>query len=223
MPVRLSCPHCRAVLAVPDVHLGKSVRCHSCNGVFQAAPPAPPEAILDALPVEGASRAAPLLPPRSHPIRHVDEEDRSRVAWIVGGLVAGVLLLAVTGVLLWVVHANDDGAPPTQAKDDHPQGLDWFMLPQAPAAEVALAQPPAHEEGPPLLQPLPPDFLPVPPILPATAAASVGLVGDPLGQGPWLVAWSVVYERPLGLGLLPYVETRPRIPGQPGFPPGPPP
>src|SRR5262249_34737983 len=124
IPVNLSCPHCPAPFAIPHLPLGKRVRCRRCNGVFQATPPAPSEAILDALPVDEPRLAAPLPQRPSPSVRHVDEEeDRSRVAWIVGGAVAGVALLVVTGVLLWIVHASDDRGASSGETDARPFGV----------------------------------------------------------------------------------------------------
>lgn len=44
MPVRLECPHCRSVLAVPSKFLGTTQSCPQCKGMFQAPTDAPPEA-----------------------------------------------------------------------------------------------------------------------------------------------------------------------------------
>jgi len=40
MPVKISCPKCRAGFVVPDEHLGKSLRCRECKAVFTAKAPA---------------------------------------------------------------------------------------------------------------------------------------------------------------------------------------
>jgi hypothetical protein len=212
-------------LVVQDVHLGKAVRCRLCNEVFQAAPSAPPEAVLDALPIDEPPRAAPPPLPRSRPARREEEsDDSSRVAWIVGGLVALVLLLAVTGVLIWVVHANDSPAPQPALADNAPLAdLNQFMLPQNPVGPPAVApQPPIDMEMRRFNPGVPPDFLPFAhPVLVEYVAASVGLMGDPMGQGPWVAVPALVLPKPFDFGPLPHVELPPLAP-PPDRPPPPP-
>lgn len=55
MPVNINCPHCRAILAMPESMFGKPVRCPTCKQPFQCPAPGatrPP-----------APRAAPAAPP----------------------------------------------------------------------------------------------------------------------------------------------------------------
>ena len=40
-PIKITCPECKKVIAVPPDLLGKKVRCKGCSKVFEAQKPAP--------------------------------------------------------------------------------------------------------------------------------------------------------------------------------------
>ena len=42
-PIKITCPECKKVIAVPPDLLGKKVRCKGCSKVFEAQKPAPPK------------------------------------------------------------------------------------------------------------------------------------------------------------------------------------
>lgn len=109
MPTRLTCPGCRAVLAVPDDVAGKVIRCPKCHavvsGVVQTTPPRPEAGIVPS-PLPPTPAAEPLEvfptdePPRSPPRPpRITAEPRkgAPVGLIIAGIVGLVLFLLCGG------------------------------------------------------------------------------------------------------------------------------
>ena len=131
MPIQAKCPGCGAVYTLVDDQRGKRVRCRKCDDTFvvgtaikaQAPAPPPPPPRRDSVRLSPA--AAPVARRR---FRDEEDEDTppdrkerksSNVPWIVGGALAGLLIL-VGGVVAVVAMSNSrkdgDDKPVAQAK-----------------------------------------------------------------------------------------------------------
>jgi hypothetical protein len=114
--MQLACPHCQAVVNVPEGLLEGKVRCQQCQGVVTipaaadvargavapeqgirsgAKPPGPP-AVVPVLAAHAAPMARPVSPTRSGMSPLV-------IALVAGGLVASVFLIGCLGGVYWLL------------------------------------------------------------------------------------------------------------------------
>lgn len=122
------CPLCESQLGIPDVLVGKEVRCGACSTVFVAgsdgvsrqaeAPPSPP-ATAPPQPLESEARTEPLVPPPLAPEQEQDFEDRPRRRRRTGlaphrgstvlavGILSFFFLRIILGPLAWSMGHHD--------------------------------------------------------------------------------------------------------------------
>jgi predicted Zn finger-like uncharacterized protein len=136
MSLQITCPSCRTALRIPDEARGKKVRCRSCQEMFTVPQGASDE--MEALPghdsreMDEQIQDAPR-PRRRSIVEEDDDRDRDRprprkrnvarpstsggapVALIIGGVIAGLLLvaggLAAVGWLLWSSPGSGSPGP----------------------------------------------------------------------------------------------------------------
>src|SRR5262245_37812538 len=112
MALKVNCPGCGAVLSLPDAVAGKTIRCTRCKATFVA--PAPADDLPAARPVRrgaGAGAAAGSARSRRRDDDDVDVPESgggNNTALIVGGVVAGVLVLGVITFLLLRPKSDKD-------------------------------------------------------------------------------------------------------------------
>lgn len=126
MPIQATCPKCMKGFRLADSYLGKRVRCTGCQSVFQVEAAA-------SIPYAEVEEDEPPLEVhvvRKRPFRddaEVDDDDRPAVrrprrkkaagmptGLIIGGVVAGVLLLCLLGgtVVAFVLRSSSGPNPP---------------------------------------------------------------------------------------------------------------
>lgn len=106
-PVAIECPACLATLKVPDDKLGKKIRCPKCSEIFVAEAS---EAAED-FDLEEERR-----PARGKGGVKKGGKKQSGSGLLIGGIVGGVALVAVAGVVIFLMSSGGDDAVPQAAQ-----------------------------------------------------------------------------------------------------------
>src|SRR5262245_14088833 len=97
MPFHASCPGCRTTYSVPDASAGRRLRCKRCQTAFTAEP-------VPRVAVTTRPAAAPRVVARRE--EQADAPPPARPAhlpWVVGGIVAGAVLLVFCAALVVLI------------------------------------------------------------------------------------------------------------------------
>src|ERR1700722_9691280 len=104
MPHKQTCPHCGAILTLPDSQSGRAVRCDHCQVMF-LAPDFAPHSAAPAKPAAQEAEHWPAYAPPERPLIELSEKTKKNLMYMGVALVA-VLLVSLAIYALIEISLN---------------------------------------------------------------------------------------------------------------------